>query len=71
MFFQMVFSFIKCAQYLFKIGKYFNINDWKLAKKIEIDEMCFSNTFDSNLLLALKIMDSKNVTLTKLFIFMW
>ncbi len=53
-----------------KLEKILTLNNESLQKKIEIDEMCFFNTFDSNLLLALKIMDSKNVTLTKLFIFM-
>jgi len=58
---------------LFKIGKDLNIDDWKLAKKLKLMKFVFStnlNTFGSNMLLALKIMDSKNVTLTKFFIFM-
>ncbi len=30
---------------LFKFGKDLNIDNWKLAKKIEIDEICFFNKF--------------------------
>jgi hypothetical protein len=58
---------------LFKFGKDLNIDNWKLAKKLKLMKSVFStnlNTFGSNMLLALKIMDSKNVTLTKFFIFM-
>ncbi len=67
-FFQMSFFYSKCAQFLVKIGKDLNIEDQK-SKKIEIDEIYFYHTFDFNVLLALKIMNFENVTLTKIIHF--
>jgi hypothetical protein len=64
----MSFFYSKCAQFLVKIGKDLNIEDQK-SKKIEIDEIYFYHTFDFNVLLALKIMNFENVTLTKIIHF--
>ncbi len=41
----------------------------KRAKKIEMGEIHFYNTFGFNVLLALKIMNFENVTLTKIIHF--
>jgi hypothetical protein len=53
---------------LFKIGKDLNIENQK-SKKIEIGEIHFYNIFGFNVLLALKIMNFENVTLTKIIHF--
>jgi hypothetical protein len=68
--FQMSFLKTKCTPFLLKIRKDFNIDDYKgkRAKGFELMIISFItdlNTFGSKMFLTLKIMDLKNVPLTK------
>ncbi len=72
-FFQTFFFLNKCGPFLLKIGKDFNIDDYK-GKRTWIDKKWFItnlSTFGSNMFLTLKFMDFEIVALTKLFIFIW
>jgi hypothetical protein len=67
LFFSNVIFSTKCAPFLLKIGKDFNIDDQK-AKGPELMKIVFIthlNTFGSKVFLTLKIMDFENVALTK------
>ncbi len=66
-FFQTSFFSTNCAQLLLKVRDDFNIDVYK-GKKSWMDDFFFItnfNTFGSNVLLTLKIIDFENMTLTK------
>jgi len=72
-FFQTSFSSTKCAQFLLKLKRILTLmirtNELFFYNRLELMNYFFItdlNKFGSNMLLTLKIMDSENVTLTKL-----
>jgi len=69
LFSNILFLFTKCAPFLLKIGKDFNIDDWK-GKMTWIDDFFFIthlSTFGLKVILTLKFMDFENVPFIKVF----